>query len=164
MVLQVEVSAMEGLVCTCIGNNMASLMGREAAMPARASTRPFSILLIFSIVHSVNRCKVSLTFVRYRVMRASLASYSFWTCLTMSCEYYRPGAWRRIEPERGPIRIRWPHILLHCWRQGIPAGWLAPGVPLLGTVAEARLRTRMIVRLHRLAKSTTLFHLIPGVG
>ncbi|RVW15662.1 hypothetical protein CK203_075291 [Vitis vinifera] len=27
---------------------------------------------------------------------------------------------------------------------GIPTGWLAPSVPLLGTVAEARLRTRMI--------------------
>ncbi|KAL6321307.1 hypothetical protein AAG906_016341 [Vitis piasezkii] len=61
MVLQVEVSATEGLACTCIGNNMASLMGREAAMPARASARPFSVRLIFSIVHSVNRCKVSLT-------------------------------------------------------------------------------------------------------
>ena len=47
MVLQVEASAMEGLVCTWIGNNMASLMGRQAAMPARASTRPFSIRLIF---------------------------------------------------------------------------------------------------------------------
>ena len=86
MVLQVEVSATEGLVCTCIGNNMAFLMGREAAMPAKASTRLFSILLIFSIVHSVNRCRVSLTFVKYRAMRASLASYSFWTCFTTSCE------------------------------------------------------------------------------
>ncbi|RVX21416.1 hypothetical protein CK203_001728 [Vitis vinifera] len=30
------------LACTCIGNNMGSLMGREAAMPAKASARPFS--------------------------------------------------------------------------------------------------------------------------
>ena len=57
MVLQVEASAMEGLACTCIGNNMASLMGREAAMPARASARPFSVRVIFSIVHSVNRVR-----------------------------------------------------------------------------------------------------------
>ncbi|RVW41938.1 hypothetical protein CK203_081586 [Vitis vinifera] len=35
MVLQVEASVTEGLVCTCIGNNMASLMGREAAMLPR---------------------------------------------------------------------------------------------------------------------------------
>ncbi|RVW30503.1 hypothetical protein CK203_098854 [Vitis vinifera] len=53
MVLQMEASAMEGLVCTCIGNYMASLMGREAPMPARASTHPFSIsrhALILSFV------------------------------------------------------------------------------------------------------------------
>ena len=86
MVLQVEVSATEGLVCTCIGSNMASLIGREAAMLAKAPARPFSVCLIFSIVYSVNRCRVSLTLVRYRAMRASLASYSFWTCLTTSCE------------------------------------------------------------------------------
>ena len=77
MVLQVEVSATEGLACTCIGNNMASWMGREAAMLAKASARLFSIRLIFSIVYSVNRCKVPLTLIRYRVIRASLASYSF---------------------------------------------------------------------------------------
>ena len=77
MVLQVEVSATEGLTCTYIGNNIASLMGREAAMPAKASAHPFSVRLIFSIVHSGNRCKMSLTLVRYHVMRASLASYSF---------------------------------------------------------------------------------------
>ena len=86
MVLQVEASATKGLACTCIGNNMASLMGREAATPAKASARPFSVCLIFSIDHSMNHCKVSLTLVRYRVMRASLASYSFWTCLTTSGE------------------------------------------------------------------------------
>ena len=57
MVLQVEAFATEGLVCTCIGNNTASLMGREAAMPARASARPFSVRVIFSIVHSVNRVR-----------------------------------------------------------------------------------------------------------
>ena len=98
MVLQVEASATEGFVCTCIGNNMASLMEREAAMPARASAHPFSVRLIFSIVHSVNRCSVSLTLVRYRVMRSSLASYSFWTCLTTSWDHYRPRAWRQTEP------------------------------------------------------------------
>ena len=86
MVLQVEVSATEGLDCTCTGNRIASLMGREAVMPAKGSARLFSVHLIFSIVHSMNRCKVSLTLVRYRAMRASLASYSFWTCLTTSCE------------------------------------------------------------------------------
>ena len=84
MVLQVEASATEGLACTCIGNNMASLMGRETVMPTKASVRPFSIRFSFSIVHSVNRCRVSLTLARYRVMCASLASYSFWTCLTTS--------------------------------------------------------------------------------
>ena len=63
MVLQVEVSVTKGLVCTCTGNRIASMMGREAAMPAKASARPFSVRLIFSIVHSVNRYKVSLTLV-----------------------------------------------------------------------------------------------------
>ena len=86
MVLQVEAFATEGLVCTCIGNNTASLIGREAAMPARASARPFSVRLIFLIVHSVNYCRVSLTLVRYLVMRSFLASYTFWTCLTTSWE------------------------------------------------------------------------------
>ena len=86
IMLQVKVSMTEGLVCTCTGNRIASLMGREVAMPAKVSAHPFSVRLIFSIVHSVNRCKVSLTLVRYRAMRASLASYSFWTCLTTSCE------------------------------------------------------------------------------
>ncbi|RVW41143.1 hypothetical protein CK203_069845 [Vitis vinifera] len=42
MALQVEVSVTEELVCTCIGKNMVSLMGREAAMPTKASARPFS--------------------------------------------------------------------------------------------------------------------------
>ena len=86
MVLQVEVSVTEGLVCTCIGNRMTSLMGREAVMPAKASARPLSVRLIFSIVHSVNYCKVFLTLAKYRAMHASLASYSFWTCLTTSCK------------------------------------------------------------------------------
>ena len=86
IVLQVEAFVMEGSVCTCMGNNMASLMGREATIPTRASARPLSVRLIFSIVHSANRCRVSLTLVRYRAMRSSLASYSFWTCLTMSWE------------------------------------------------------------------------------
>ncbi|RVW91247.1 hypothetical protein CK203_031747 [Vitis vinifera] len=39
-------------------NRMASLMGREAAIPAKASARPLSARLIFSIVHSVNCCKL----------------------------------------------------------------------------------------------------------
>ena len=77
MALQVEVSAMEEFACTCIGKNMVSLMGREVAMPTKVSARPFSIRLIFSIVYSGNRCKVSLTLVRYRAMCASLASYLF---------------------------------------------------------------------------------------
>ena len=42
MVLQVEASVMEGLVCTFMGNNMASLMGKETTIPAKASARPFS--------------------------------------------------------------------------------------------------------------------------
>ena len=86
MVLQVEVSATEGLVCTCISNRITSLMGREAAILAKASARPFSVRLIFSTVHSVNCCKVSFTLARYHAMHASLASYSSWTCLTTSCE------------------------------------------------------------------------------
>ena len=84
MALQVEVSATEELACTCIGKNVVSLMGREAAMPAKASARPFSVRLIFSIVHLVNRYKVSLTLAKYCAMHSSLASYSFWTCLTTS--------------------------------------------------------------------------------
>ena len=86
MVLQVEVSVTEGLVCTCIGNRMAFLMGREAAMPAKALARLLSARLIFSIVHSVNCCNVFLTLAKYRAMHASLASYSSWTCFTTSCE------------------------------------------------------------------------------
>ena len=58
MVLQVEFPATEGLFCTCIGSKMASLIGREAAIPAKASARLLSARLIFSIVHSVNCCKV----------------------------------------------------------------------------------------------------------
>ena len=38
---------MEGSVCTCMGNNMASLMGRETAIPARVSARPLSAHGIF---------------------------------------------------------------------------------------------------------------------
>ena len=86
MVLQVEIPTTEGSVCTCIGNRMASLIGREAAMPAKASVRLLSAHLIFSIVHSVNCCKVFLILAKYRAMRASLASYSSWMCLTTSYE------------------------------------------------------------------------------
>ena len=86
MVLQVEFPATEGLVCTCIGSRMASLIGREAAIPTKESARLLSARLIFSIVHSVNCYKVFLTLAKYRAMCASLASYSFWTCLTTSCE------------------------------------------------------------------------------
>ncbi|KAL6336767.1 hypothetical protein AAG906_036081 [Vitis piasezkii] len=89
MVLQVEASAMEGLTCTYIGNNIASLMGIEATMPAKVSARPFS-------------------------------------------------------------------------RRGIPAGWLALDVPLLGIAAGALPRILMIRRLHRLAKSTILLRLAPS--
>ena len=78
---------MEGLVCTYMGNNMASLMGSKAAIPAKASARTLSTWGTFSIVHSPNRCRVSLTFVRYRVMRSSLAPYSSYTCLTTSWEW-----------------------------------------------------------------------------
>ena len=51
MVLQVEIPTTEGLVCTCIGNRMTSLIEREAAIPAKASVRSFSVRLIFSTVH-----------------------------------------------------------------------------------------------------------------
>ena len=80
IVLQVDVSMMEGSVCTYIGNNMASLMGREVAILAKASTRTLSTRGIFSMVYSLNHCKVSLTFVRYRAIRSSLAPYSSCTC------------------------------------------------------------------------------------
>ena len=84
IVLQVDASVMEGLVCTYMGNSMASLMGSEAAIPARVSARTLSAHGIFSMVHSSSRCRMSLTFVRYRVMRLSLAPYSSCTCLTTS--------------------------------------------------------------------------------
>ena len=58
IVLQVDAFVMEGSVYTYIGNNMASLMGREAAILARASTRTLSARGIFSMVHSPNRCRV----------------------------------------------------------------------------------------------------------
>ena len=41
IVLQEGFSVKEGLACICIDNNMASLMGREATMPANVSARPF---------------------------------------------------------------------------------------------------------------------------
>ena len=101
MVLQVEISGIEGLGCTCMGNRMVSLMGREAAIPAKASARLLSARLIFSIVHSVNCCKVFLTLAKYRAMRASLASYSSWTCFTTSCE----SLWiRSLETDRTRAR------------------------------------------------------------
>ncbi|RVW46274.1 hypothetical protein CK203_096232 [Vitis vinifera] len=114
----VEVSATEELACTCIGKNVVSLMGREAAMPAKASARPFSVRLIFSIVHLVNRYK------------------------TRSLETDRARA--RANPDR---MASYSASLLEA---GNPSRWLAPDVLLLGIVAEARLRTLMIVRLHQL--------------
>ena len=51
IVLQVDASMMEGSVCTCMDNNMASLMGREAAIPTKASAHTLSVRGIFSIVH-----------------------------------------------------------------------------------------------------------------
>ena len=47
MVLQVEISVTEGLGCTCIGNRMTSLIGREAAMPAKTSAPIVSSLDFF---------------------------------------------------------------------------------------------------------------------
>ena len=84
IVLQVDASVMERLVCTYMGNSMASLMGSEAVIPTRASARTLSAHGIFSIVHLPSHCRVSLTFVRYRIMHSSLAPYSSCTCLTMS--------------------------------------------------------------------------------
>ena len=84
IILEVDASVMEGLVCTYMGNRVASLTGSEAAILARASARTLSARGIFSMVHSPSHCKVSLIFVRYRVMRSSLASYSSCTCLTTS--------------------------------------------------------------------------------
>ena len=84
IVLQVDAFVMEGSVYTYIGNNMASLMGRKTAILSRASARTLSPRGIFSMVHSPNRCRVSLTFVRCRAMRSSLAPYSSYTCLTTS--------------------------------------------------------------------------------
>ena len=86
IVLQVDASVMEGSVCTYMGNNMAYLMGREVVIPTRASTRTLSVCEIFSMVHSPNHCRVSLTLVRYCAMRSSLAPYSSCTCLTTSWE------------------------------------------------------------------------------
>ena len=48
--------------------------------------------------------------------------------------------------------------------QRIPAGWLAPDAPQLGTVVRARLQSLMSVRLRQLAGSTTLVHLFRGAG
>ena len=48
--------------------------------------------------------------------------------------------------------------------QRLPAGWLTPDVPQLGTVVGAQLPSLMSVRLRRLAESTILVHLIRGVG
>ena len=84
IVLQVDASMMEGLVCTYMGNSMASLTGSEATIPTRASTRMLSALGIFSMVYSPSHYRVSLTFVRYRVMHSSLAPYFSCTCLTTS--------------------------------------------------------------------------------
>ena len=70
-------------------------------MPAKASARLLSARLIFSIVHSVNCCKVFLTLAKYRAMRASLASYSSWTCFTTSCESLKI---RSLETDRARAR------------------------------------------------------------
>ncbi|RVX00826.1 hypothetical protein CK203_026532 [Vitis vinifera] len=48
--------------------------------------------------------------------------------------------------------------------QRIPAGWLAPNVPQLGTIVGAQLQSLMNVRLRQLAESTILVYLIRGVG
>ncbi|RVW56003.1 hypothetical protein CK203_106361 [Vitis vinifera] len=57
MVLQVEFSATEGLACTWIGNRMAS-DGRRSSYTGQSVSAPLSARLIFSIVHSVNCCKI----------------------------------------------------------------------------------------------------------
>ncbi|RVX06308.1 hypothetical protein CK203_027553 [Vitis vinifera] len=99
--IKVEISGIEGLGCTCMGNRMVSLMGREAAIPAKASARLLSARLISRFVHSVNCCKVFLTLAKYHAMRASLASYSSWTCFTTSCE----SLWiRSLETDRARAR------------------------------------------------------------
>ena len=56
---------MEGVVWTCMGSNMASLMGSEATIPAKASACMLSDRGIFSIAHSSSCFKKSLTFIRY---------------------------------------------------------------------------------------------------
>ena len=82
--LQAGDSTMEGLACTYMGSNMASLMGSETVILANASPRTLSARWTFSIVHSSNCCRVPRTFVRYWDMRSSLAPYSFCICPTMS--------------------------------------------------------------------------------
>ena len=47
IVLQVGASMIEGLVCTYMGNNMVSLIGSEATIPAKASTCTLSAPGIF---------------------------------------------------------------------------------------------------------------------
>ena len=96
MALQVDAYVMEGSVCTCMGNKMASLMGREAVILARASARTLSARGIFSMVHSSNCCRVSLTFVRYRAMRSSLARIPFARVSPEVENRCRLEAWRQI--------------------------------------------------------------------
>ncbi|RVX04433.1 hypothetical protein CK203_018594 [Vitis vinifera] len=62
--------------CLSGGNNMASLMGREAAMPARASARIVPCAHLWLCIPSGR-------------------------VLLRVANRYKPGAWRRIEPKRG---------------------------------------------------------------
>ncbi|RVW33123.1 hypothetical protein CK203_111165 [Vitis vinifera] len=113
--------------------------GEGAAMPAKASACPFSVRLIFSIVHSENCCKVFLTLARH-------------------------GVWRRIELRRGPIRIGWPHILLHCLEAGNPSRMNCSRCSPVGDRSRSPTPDPDDRRLHRLAKSTILPCLVPCVG
>ncbi|RVW56790.1 hypothetical protein CK203_082750 [Vitis vinifera] len=107
MVLQVEVSATEGLVCTCTGNRIASLMGGEAAMRPRRRRAHF----------------------RARSNPDKMASYS--------ASLLEAGNPSRMACSRcSPVG--------DCSRSPTPD-------------PDDR-------EAHQLAKSTILFHLIPGVG
>lgn len=65
IVRQTGDSVMDGAVWIHIGNNIDSLMGSEAAMPAKASACMLPAWGIFLTVHSSNCSKESWTFNRY---------------------------------------------------------------------------------------------------
>ena len=71
-----SVVTIDDAACKQTSNNIASFIGRVAAIPTKASTCTFFVREILLIAHLLNMSKVAYTFERYHAMRWSLALYS----------------------------------------------------------------------------------------